>query len=431
MDRLRASSGVWIALERLSGPGIGLILNLALARMLSVGDLGRFYVTLSVVQGLAIVWQQGMPELSVHSIAGKPQRVKPVLAVSVALTLSVASLTLAPFAVPAVRELVGDLAEAAAIESLLPVVAFWAMAFAFRNLASSSLLASKNYLWSAVSGTTLPWILLLGGLGLVASLSGPGLATREVAIGAMLSTALVAALALWKVIWRYPQGDWSGCFSRGFLGSFVTKGLAQGASNIGIVVLNQVDIWLLGITFSSSSVGLYGAAVRLMLLARLPVLVGSLIAQPMIAELWREPSRGRLQRYVSRVAARIAWSSLFIGLVLALWADWILAVAFGQEFAGASTAFRILVAGQVVNGVSGLGAVVLAMTGEQRAMATLTLISAVFAAVAVSLAVGTNSLSLVAIAASMSVAIHNIAAAWLAKKRTFVRAWSLGPLLGR
>lgn len=431
MDRLRASSGVWIALERLSGPGIGLILNLALARMLSVGDLGRFYVTLSVVQGLAILWQQGMPELSVHSIAGKRQRVKPVLALSVALTLAVASLTVAPFAVPPVRQVASGLAEAAAIKNLLPIVAFWGMAFALRNLVSSSLLAAKNYLWSAISGTALPWILLLSGLGVVASLSGVSLATREVAIGAALATALVAMLALWEVIRRYPRGDWSECFSREFLGSFVAKGLAQGASNVGIVVLNQVDIWLLGVTFSSSSVGLYGAAVRLMLLARLPVLVGSLIAQPIIAELWRRPTGDRLQRYVSRVAARIAWSSLFIGIVLTIWADSILAVAFGQEFVGASAAFRILVVGQVVNGISGLGAVVLAMTGEQRAMATLTLISSVFAALAVFLAVRTGSLSWVAIAASMSVAMHNIAAAWLAKKRTSVRAWSIGRLLTR
>lgn len=132
-----------------------------------------------------------------------------------------------------------------------------------------------------------------------------------------------------------------------------------------MVVLGQVDLWVVGAMCPLEETAIYGAAARLMALMSLPLAAVNLTIPPKIAALHHQTKHAELQRLL-RVTATLAASAAFVFMVVVLvGAELIFSVLFGPEFVRGSTVLRILAVSQFLVISCGSPGYTLMMTGHR------------------------------------------------------------------
>jgi O-antigen/teichoic acid export membrane protein len=134
------------------------------------------------------------------------------------------------------------------------------------------------------------------------------------------------------------------------------------------VLLNHVDILLIGILVGTTDAGIYAIASRVARLMTFGLTAGNAVAAPLISEAFARRRSGDLQR-VSTFVARVATaSSLAIGLVLVISRSFALGL-FGAAFEVGGGVLLILAIGHLVNAFTGPVGLLLNLTGHQNANA--------------------------------------------------------------
>lgn len=131
------------------------------------------------------------------------------------------------------------------------------------------------------------------------------------------------------------------------------------------MLLQQIDILMLGSLVSAGAVGVYAAAAKTAMWTNYVIVSLNLVAAPAFATLYAQGDREGLQKTVSAVTLWIFLPSVAIGLVLAIFAKPILGI-FGSEFVEAHWALKILIFGYVIDVLCGSVGNLMAMTGHQN-----------------------------------------------------------------
>jgi len=130
------------------------------------------------------------------------------------------------------------------------------------------------------------------------------------------------------------------------------------------LVLQQIDLLMLGALPGAATTGAYAAAQRLVLPASLGMVAVNSITVPMMAELHETGRHRELQRVLSTAALGIFVTTIPMALVLCAFAGPFLRL-FGPGFDEARNALLLLLACQVVGAVTGSVGYLLTMTGYQ------------------------------------------------------------------
>ncbi|MBN2475613.1 MAG: polysaccharide biosynthesis C-terminal domain-containing protein [Pirellulales bacterium] len=138
----------------------------------------------------------------------------------------------------------------------------------------------------------------------------------------------------------------------------------------------QIDVFLVGSLLGDETAGLYFAAARTAALAGFVLLGVNAIAAPMISALYHQGRMAELQRLVSCVAQLIFWPTTLTVIALVFFGDKVLGV-FGQRYVAAQNLLIILAIAQAVNALAGSVGYLLQMTGHQKAVARVFLISVI------------------------------------------------------
>jgi O-antigen/teichoic acid export membrane protein len=130
------------------------------------------------------------------------------------------------------------------------------------------------------------------------------------------------------------------------------------------MVVTQIDIVAVSYLRGSAAAGIYSAASRVALAMNVCIVAVAFVLAPRVTQLFAEGSTAQLQREVSAAAF---WSATLMGLacMIIIPASAFVLHAFGPDFGAGANALRILMLGQLVNGVCGPVAIVLNMTGKQ------------------------------------------------------------------
>ena len=178
-------------------------------------------------------------------------------------------------------------------------------------------------------------------------------------------TALAAlVLAHWWLRSRLPRPapDQLRMHAKKWRASSVPMALGE-----GVLVINaQLGILLLGILAGATDVGLFRIAVSILTVVGLPLLLVNAVVSPVMARLFAEDDRRRLQHLCSSSAQAMGAAVLGMSLLLALWGDDLLSWLFGEEFAPALPALLLLCGGVFVSAAFGPNATLLNMTGHER-----------------------------------------------------------------
>lgn len=135
----------------------------------------------------------------------------------------------------------------------------------------------------------------------------------------------------------------------------------------GVMVINvQLGILLLGLLAGSTEVGLFRIAISILAVVGLPILLVNAVVSPVMARLFAEEDRRRLQQLCSSSAQAMAAAILGMTVLLAVWGADLLALLFGEEFVPALPALLLMCGGVIFSAAFGPNATLLNMTGHER-----------------------------------------------------------------
>ena len=339
-----------------------------LARRLGVQGFGYYSIAYAVITIASIPGEFGLPFLVTREVASAAAvaddaKLFGVIRWATGMCLLVAGgVGLAVLVGGAVAYAAGSRLVGAALLLGAPVIPLIALA----KVRSSSLQGLNHIVLGQIPPNLLRplFFALLLGLAWLAGmrLSAPlALALQTVAAAAVLAVAY---------IWLKrrlpanvpPETVRSG---RQWLASTVPLGLMGGIQ----IVQPESAILLLGLLASPASVGLLRIANSTMQIAAGGISVLNEVAMPVMARLYAQGDRERLQKTVTSVARAQFGATVLISIPLLLFPRVLLSFAFGAEFAPASTALMILMVGQIANAAFGPNAWLLNMTHHERQVA--------------------------------------------------------------
>jgi O-antigen/teichoic acid export membrane protein len=174
-------------------------------------------------------------------------------------------------------------------------------------------------------------------------------------------------------------------------------------------VVGQTGVIMLGMFRSESEVGYYAIAVKLATLTSFILSAINSMAAPKFSELFHS---GKLDElfYVARKSAKlIFWTTAPILFAFVALGKTILYIAYGQEFTVAYSALVLLVIGQFVHSVSGATGLFMNMTGNQKVLRNIMLVTAVLNIILCYLLIPGFGTEGAAIAATVCLCTWNIA----------------------
>jgi O-antigen/teichoic acid export membrane protein len=134
------------------------------------------------------------------------------------------------------------------------------------------------------------------------------------------------------------------------------------------VAFAQVSTVMLGALSGARDVGLFAASSRLAYLLTLVIFSFETILAPIIARLYKNHDKERLQNILTRSVSISFLSVLPFGLIM-IFANKIILGFFGSDFTNAGISLNILVVGRLIDIALGSGALTLAMIGHERTVA--------------------------------------------------------------
>jgi O-antigen/teichoic acid export membrane protein len=139
----------------------------------------------------------------------------------------------------------------------------------------------------------------------------------------------------------------------------------------GLYLLNsRTDLIMVGTLKGAHDAGIYAVAARVAEVTSFMMTTANVVLAPQVAKLHHQGDHALLQRMVRAANKRILLVSAPIAIALLVFAEPLLVLLFGAEFAGGALVLQILVVAQLLVVGSGSLGLLLNMTGHERALAS-------------------------------------------------------------
>ena len=146
---------------------------------------------------------------------------------------------------------------------------------------------------------------------------------------------------------------------------WLTVGLGMLFVTGQFLVLNRIDIMMLGALSGKAGAGIYAVAARVSWLVTFFLEAVSMIAAPLISELYTGKRMAELQRMTYHAVLASTIFATAVCLVLLAFGRFFLGL-FGPEFSAGYTALGVLSFAQLINAVTGPSGFLLTMTGHEN-----------------------------------------------------------------
>ena len=421
----------WVVGWRIVGILATLVVNILAARVLGPADFGIYLVITTVMALGALLGMAGLNEAGLRFVAESLGLDQPALARAylrrVLLAARITSL-LAAVAVGGGMILLERQFAHFHLSYVVAVLTGLGVIFlAWQQIAAETLRGFGNLRWASVfsggqTGGPLSNLLLLAGLAGAAWLvTVDAVLAIGLTVASVVATLPLALLNLWRTnrtsaaTIDEPVG-----LSPEQSRMLLTVGGVLAFNQLLAFGSQQMDIWLGGALLAPETLGLYGAAKRSLLLAAMPVQMAMMTVLSVIPRLHAQQRTRALERVLRSAATYAAIPSLAALLLLGLFPEPILRLAFGGSYTGAAPTVLVLVLGWLVLVLTGNAPCVLAMTGRHR-----TVLVVNFAAILVLLVVGTVGATFfgapgLAAGSAASIAFQNGTLWWLAHRKVGV-----------
>lgn len=378
-QRRLAGGAFWVLVGRGLGMGVTLVSQVALTRLLSPDDFGRWVLLSSVVAFASTLAMLGLgsallKQLAASAAVGEAgcarrqlRRGWIVALTSTAILAAILPwvLALVPFGVPQTAVVLG-----LAVGNLALLTWQQLLAECLRGLHEqrwANLLTGGA--WGGPAQNLVMLVLLLSAAAFTTPSLELLLALNLLAFVCTLPAGVVALGNAWKSAFPVEGAAAGGeqpPAASDSLGELLRLCVPLMLVQLMVFLTVQADLWLAGWYCASGDVALYGAARRGMMLVFAPLQLAHLAVVAHIAQLHALDRRQELERMLRWVATLAAVPSTLVSLVLLVAGGAILALLCGPFYRDAAGVLAVMVLGQMVYVWGGASDLTLNMTGHQR-----------------------------------------------------------------
>jgi O-antigen/teichoic acid export membrane protein len=430
---LRGSAVVFLG--RLASMALGVGVNALLARMLARGEMGAYFAATSMVLIGSTIAGLGLNKAIVRLVAGslatgRTGRARDAIHITFGIGI-VSSLLLATvLAMGPGKNLAVNMFGSEQLAEAMPFVAGWLAAYTLMTLVAETFRGFKRFKHATVFASLLVDVFSFAVFGMMwlshahPTLSDVLLVTLALTGGSALIGGLLIARRLRKLRGR---------------GAIDPTDVLAISLPLMVVTLSSffvgtgVDLWVVGRYEGLREVALYGAAARLMFLVQMPFFVVSQVVPPIVAQLHAQGRRDELERTLRSTATLAAGPAAIVLLSLMVISGWLLQLVYGAPFyRGAATVLAVLGIARLIDVSTGLCGVALSMTGHQRPLMYVTMVSAVVSLSLELILVQPYGIVGVAVATCLAQALQNGVQLVMARRRLGIwtqAEFSLRPFL--
>jgi len=414
------SGGAWAFTGKMLTALTGLAVNALLARLLAPDEMGAYFLTLSLVSMAAIVAQLGLTQTIVRLIAesmgtGRQGRAKQAIRWTLRLA-GISVLIVACFLAFGGGRLIAErMFHSTMMVNAMGLAALWAAVLTFQNLMAEIFRGFHDIRLATLFGglsTSFLSMLMFVGLWL---LQGHSDLNQIIALAlvASISSVTLSALVLRKRLTGLPTPPHAISLKDIFEISWPLW-----VTSLTLFVLTQTDLWILGLFRSQEEVAIYGAATRIVAIVAMPLLIVNAVVPPLIAEMYAQGKKERLERALRSTATMAGLPALAMLIVLFLWGGSLLGLVFGEYYRSGGIILAILSTGQLANVWAGSCGLTLMLTGHQTTMMVITIICGFVTAISALLLVQPYGGVGVANAAAFGMVLQNVLMLLMARKKT-------------
>jgi len=398
---------------KITGLGVAFFFNIYLARVLGVQGSGVYFLAFSAVSVATVIARCGMDNtllrfvavgaanndwVAINGIVKKSL----ILVSSVALVLTMIIVIIADWAALTIFN-------KPELGSVLRIMALSIFPFSLLMLFAEMLRALKLVFGSQViQGLLVPTINLLMLYALVAMF---GLLAAPISYFIATATASLLGWFLWQKVTARTSS---------VIGDFSWKKIFDSCIPLyGIALLNEGVIksfpyLLLGMFSTSTDVGIFGAAMRTSVLVGLMLVVVNIMVAPKMAELYQKKQYDSL-RILMRKSTLLMILAAFPILIVFITFPGLVMSFFGESFRSGASVLMILTVGQAVNVICGPVGYFLIMSGQEKTMRKIAIISALVLAVGAIILIPSYGAMGAALASALSLITFNLIMALFVK----------------
>lgn len=361
MADLMKNAGMVLVLRGF-GAGLAFLLNVAIARLLSLEGTGLYFLALGFVSVLTIIARFGIDHALLRLVATEAAHenwagVRAVFRLGTRFVLiaggvfMVATIALAPV-------IAADFFDRPALQHVLLWIAPSIVGFSLMMSVSESLRGLDRFRDAMlVSGVLYPLcaILMIWPLITLLGVSGAAFAYT-------LGTGMAAGYGFW--VWRKAVADFPGH------GRYELKALWSVSSKLYVTsfvngaIMPWVPLLVLGAVSGAEESGMFGVATRLAILVSFLLTAVTTVLAPKLAKLAAADDRREMQRLTSRVSLYVLLATSPIFYVMFFHAD-VLMGLFGEEFTQGAVALSIIAMGPLFTVLFGPIGYLLIMSGNE------------------------------------------------------------------
>ncbi len=386
----------WTLLGKIVTALSAVVANALLARYLAPADVGRFFLVQSTVLVLSVVVQFGVGQAIVRHVAQANKTISERNSAIVAAIVLPSGIAVILSSLAIALESSKLLVQWKELGIAPWMVCVWTSAQAISFVSSEIFRGLSDFRYASLFGGAIAGMVSVILLSLFPEFSDT-FSLRQ-AIGIICLAYITSTVYALASLVRKCRISHRNLVSIP-LGVLLRSGLPITWTNLLVVALYQVDIWLVGVFRPGEEVALYGAATRLASIITLIASIPYGVLPPVIAVCHAEDRTQDLER-ACRSSATLTFAAAFpVALVLVIFSESILGLFFGEFYRSASFAMAFLIGGHVLNAATGVRGYALIITGHERTQFLLTLAGGGVTALLCAFAANMGSIGLVAAAA--------------------------------
>jgi len=419
------SGGLWALVGRMAGVLLAVIINVLLSRILSPEAMGAYFLAFSLVVVYSTIAQLGLSQVVVRLVAESMQREQLGRAAKAIRLVffygSIGSATVGGVIYFGVGDWLAEyVLHSIRLIEVMGWVALWVVSFAFQSLFAETFRGFHDIKSAALFGgvtSSVFTILLIVAFWFLYHQSTLERVIIYSVVGVMVNN-LIAFFCI-KRTYVTLRGE------NDLYGREVLKmAFPLLVTNVTVIALSQVGLWIVGIYLTQEDVAVYGAASRL---AQIMMLVTSVLyafLPPLIAQLHEKKDTKMLQDVLQTGALLNTLLVLPLLLMVVFFSGDILGLLYGKFYSRGSGVLVMLASGLFVNVLTGMRGYVLMMTGREKMQMYISLFGGCLNALACVVGALCWGINGVAFAAMFSMVVQCLIELWAV--RFTMGLWSHG-----
>ena len=372
------SGGLWAGFFKVVAGVFGLLINVILVKVLSPDEMGSFFLTHSMVTIFSLVAQFGLPQLIVRLIAeglatGNMPRIKSDICLALIIACITCLITSSCVALFAGDWVAIHVFNSPLITTAIGIASFWFVALTLQVIFVEVFRGLHDLKMASLFGGALTNALLFVIVCLFWLYGDADYYTVvQFSAGSAFFSMAIAGYILFRRLVGLKNEKLQ--FETG---KFLSDVWPLWVTTLTLYLLVQADLWIVAYFLDNSSVALYGAAARLIMIMTLLVSLTYAVLPPIVAELNKKGDHQQLQRVLRAFAFgnTILVAPIFIAIIL--FPSNVLNILFGEYYADAGPVLVALAIGKLFNIVTGMRGYVLMLTGHGRLQMKITVLTGI------------------------------------------------------